>query len=102
DGPSVVTAELGSPETTAQVHPAQFTTALIEAAQSHGATLRIAVVEDLRQRDGAARGVRVDGETLEADAVVLAMGPWTGRLAARLRLPRVYGLTGCGVTLEGA
>ena len=102
DGPSVVTAELGSPKTTAQVHPAQFTTALIEAAQGHGATLRIAVVEDLRQRDGAARGVRVDGETLEADAVVLAMGPWTGRLATRLRLPPIHGLKGYSVTLEAA
>ena len=102
DGASVVTAELGSTQTTAQVHPAQFTTALIEAAQDHGAKLRIAVVEDLLQRDGAVRGVRVDGEVLEADAVVLAMGPWTGRLATRLRLPRVYGLKGYSVTLEAA
>jgi glycine/D-amino acid oxidase-like deaminating enzyme len=102
DAASVVTAELGSTQTTAQVHPAQFTTAVIEAAQGHGAKLRIAVVEDLLQRDGAARGVRVDGELLEADAVVLAMGPWTGRLATRLRLPRVYGLKGYSVTLEAA
>ena len=29
--------------------------------------------------------VTADGETLEGDAVVLAMGPWTGRLAGRLR-----------------
>ena len=102
DGASVITAELGSTQTTAQVHPAQFTTALIEAAQGHGAKLRIAVVEDLLQRDGAVRGVRVDGEVLEADAVVLAMGPWTGRLATRLRLPRMYGLKGYSVTLEAA
>ena len=102
DGAGIVTAELGSAETTAQVHPAQFTTALIEGAQRHGARLRIAVVEDLVQRDGAVRGVRVDGATLEADAVVLAMGPWTGRLATRLRLPRVQGLKGYSVTLDAA
>jgi glycine/D-amino acid oxidase-like deaminating enzyme len=102
DGVSVVTAELGSTQTTAQVHPAQFTTALIEAAQGHGAKLRIAVVEDLVQHDGAVRGVRVDGELLEADAVVLALGPWTGRLATRLRLPRIHGLKGYSVTLEAA
>ncbi|PYM25974.1 MAG: FAD-binding oxidoreductase [Candidatus Rokuibacteriota bacterium] len=102
DGAGVVTAELGSTETTAQVHPAQFTTALIEAARGHGAGLRIAVVEDLVQRDGAVRGVRVEGETLEADTVVLAMGPWTGRLATRLKLPRIYGLKGYSVTLEAA
>ena len=102
DGEGVVRAELGSTETTAQLHPEQFTTALIEGARRHGATLRIGVVEDLVQRDGAARGVRVDGATLEADAVVLAMGPWTGRLATPLKLPRIYGLKGYSVTLEAA
>ncbi|HEU5195713.1 MAG TPA: FAD-dependent oxidoreductase, partial [Methylomirabilota bacterium] len=100
DGAGVMRAELGSTETTAQVHPAQFTTALIEGARGHGAVLRIGVVEDLVQRDGVACGVRIDGETLDADAVVLAMGPWTGRLATRCRLPRIYGLKGYSVTVE--
>ena len=100
DGAGVMRAELGSTETTAQVHPAQFTTALIEGARGHGAVLRIGVVEDLVQRDGIARGVRIDGETLDADAVVLAMGPWTGRLATRCRLPRIHGLKGYSVTVE--
>jgi glycine/D-amino acid oxidase-like deaminating enzyme len=45
--------------------------------------------------------VRVDGETVEADAVVLALGPWTSRVAGR-RLPRVSGLKGYSVTLAGA
>ena len=102
DGAGVVTAALGSTETTAQVHPARFTTALVEAARARGATLRAGVVEDVVARDGVARGVRVDGETLEADAVVLAMGPWTGRLAPRLGLPSVRGLKGYSVTLTGA
>jgi glycine/D-amino acid oxidase-like deaminating enzyme len=99
DGAGVVTAALGSTETTAQVHPARFTAALIEAA---AARVRIGVVDGIVQRDGAARGVRVDGETLEADAVVLAMGPWTSRAATGLRLPRVRGLKGYSVTLAGA
>jgi glycine/D-amino acid oxidase-like deaminating enzyme len=98
DGAGAVTAELGSTETTAQVHPARFTTALLEAARARGADLRIGVVQELVHRDGAARGVRVDGEVLETDAVVLAMGPWTGRVAGRL-LPRVGGLKGYSVTL---
>src|ERR1700682_2630257 len=34
DGAGVVTAALGSPETTAQVHPARFTAALLDAAQA--------------------------------------------------------------------
>jgi glycine/D-amino acid oxidase-like deaminating enzyme len=102
DGAAVVTASLGSPETTAQVHPARFTAALIEAARSRGAALRIGVVEDVLRREGAARGVRVDGEPLEADAVVLAMGPWTGRLAGPLPLPAIHGLKGYSVTLAPA
>src|SRR5437870_1546648 len=80
DSAGVVTAALGSTETTAQVHPARFTEALLGAARARGAALRIGVVGAVIQRDGAARGVTVDGETLEAEAVVLAMGPWTGRL----------------------
>src|SRR3989442_11147713 len=99
DGAGVVTAALGSTETTAQVNPARFTAALLDAA---GAQLRIGVVEEIVQRDGAARGVSVDGETIEGDAVVLAMGPWTSRAARGLRLPAVYGLKGYSVTLAGA
>ena len=99
DGAGAVTAVLGTPETTAQVHPARFTEALLDAARARGSALRLGVVEDVVQQDGAARGIRVDGETIEADAVVLAMGPWTGRLAGRLALPRIGGLKGYSVTL---
>jgi glycine/D-amino acid oxidase-like deaminating enzyme len=98
DGAGVVTAALGSTETTAQVHPASFTAALIEAAR---ARVRIGVVEEIVERDGAAVGVRVDGATLMADAVVLALGPWTSHVAGR-RLPRVRGLKGYSVTLDAA
>ncbi|HEX9820855.1 MAG TPA: FAD-binding oxidoreductase [Methylomirabilota bacterium] len=98
DGAGVVTAALGSTETTAQVHPARFTAALLDAAR---APIRIGVVGNVVVRDGAARGVTVDGETLEADAVVLALGPWTSRVGG-LRLPRVRGLKGYSVTLAGA
>jgi glycine/D-amino acid oxidase-like deaminating enzyme len=49
-------------------------------------------------RGRTARGVTVDGETLEADAVVLAMGPWTGRVTG-VTLPRIHGLKGYSVTL---
>src|SRR3989475_2091060 len=99
DGAGIVTAALGSTETTAQIHPARFTSALLDAAR---AKLRIGVVEEIVQRDGVARGVRVGGETIEADAVVLAMGPWTSRAARGLRLPAVHGLKGYSVALAGA
>ena len=99
DAAGVVTAELGSTATTAQIHPARFTQALLEAAR---ARLRPGVVEDVMVRDGAAVGVRVSGEWLEADAVVLAMGPWTSRAVPGLRLPTVHGLKGYSVTLAAA
>ena len=75
DGAGVVTATLGSTETTAQVDPFAFTTALIEGARAHGAKLHIGRVDDLVERDGAVCGVRVDGTVIEADAVVVALGP---------------------------
>jgi glycine/D-amino acid oxidase-like deaminating enzyme len=101
DGSGIVTAALGSPETTAQVTPARFTAALIDAARARGARVHTGVVADVAWRGGAACGVvTAAGETLEGDAVVLAMGPWTGRLAGRLHLPSVYGLKGYSVTLD--
>jgi glycine/D-amino acid oxidase-like deaminating enzyme len=99
DGSGVVTAALGTAETTAQVHPRRFTQALLDAACARGAELLAGVVEGVVQRAGAAGGARIDGETVEADAVVLAMGPWTGRLAGRVPLPRIGGLRGHSVTL---
>ena len=100
DGAGVVTGALGSAETTAQVHPARFTTALLDAARTRGATLRIGVVERVVRDNGVARGVMVDGAVLEADAAVLAVGPWMSRVARGLHLPTVYGLKGYSVTLQ--
>ena len=43
-----VSQRLGSPENTAQVHPGQFTTAMLRAAEAHGATLRLGKVTGIR------------------------------------------------------
>jgi glycine/D-amino acid oxidase-like deaminating enzyme len=59
------------------------------------------VAEAVATRGRAVRGVTVDGEMLEADAVVLAMGPWTGRVAG-VTLPPIHGLKGYSVTLAAA
>jgi glycine/D-amino acid oxidase-like deaminating enzyme len=99
DAEGIVTDVLGSAETTAQVHPARFTAALVEEARARGATLRLGIVRGVVRHAGAARGVSVGGATLEGDAVVLAMGPWTGRVDATLALPRVGGLRGESVAL---
>ena len=88
-------ARLGSPETTAQVHPARFTEGLMRGAERHGARLVIGEAQGLvRDEGGAVRGVVVDGEAVAADAVVLALGPWSLRAAGWLDLPAVGALKG--------
>jgi glycine/D-amino acid oxidase-like deaminating enzyme len=101
DGPAIVAGALGTTETTALVHPALFTTALLDAARERGTELRKGVVQAVTTHGRAVSGVAVDGETIEADAVVLAMGPWTGRVTG-VALPRIQGLKGYSVTLAAA
>ena len=100
DSHGVPYAVLGTPATTAQVHPAKFTHALLDAALERGAQLRMGCVEGLEIDHGHVRGVRVDGQTLPADAVVIAMGPWSGHAAQWLPLPPVWGLKGHSITLQ--
>ena len=87
---------LGSAKTTAQVHPGKFTQAIMKAAQARGAELRIGRVNGVVQQEDTGRvwGVQVDGETIEGDAVVIAMGPWSILAGAWLPLPAVFGLKG--------
>jgi glycine/D-amino acid oxidase-like deaminating enzyme len=93
---------LGGPETTAQVHPGRFTEALMRAAEANGAEVRIGAVTDLLRGPGdrRVRGAIVDGGPVEADAVVIAMGPWSRLAAAWLPLPPVYGLKGHSIVFE--
>lgn len=93
-------AVLGTPATTAQVHPARFTQALLHAARARGAALHMGCVEGLEVVQGQVRGVRVDGHLLPADIVVIAMGPWSGLMAPWLSLPPVWGLKGHSITLQ--
>jgi glycine/D-amino acid oxidase-like deaminating enzyme len=101
-----VTGQLGTTETTAMVHPRLFTQALIRAAQAQGATLQIGTVTGIvRDEAGtAARGVVVEhgGEssTVEADAVVIAMGPWSVVAAGWLPLPEVHAYKGHSLLFE--
>jgi glycine/D-amino acid oxidase-like deaminating enzyme len=93
---------LGSPDTTAQVHPCRFTAAMMRAAEAHGAELRIGCVRGLVRGAGAAGvcGVEVDGGIIEGDAVVIAMGPWSVLAAQWLPLPAVYGLKGHSLVFD--
>ena len=105
-----ITGQLGSPQTTALVEPRAFTTGLMRAAEAEGAELRHGTVAGLvRGPTGAIGGVALDsGETLEADAVVIAMGPWSNlpkrgatRGATRwLPLPQVFGFKGHSLVFQ--
>jgi len=93
---------IGDTQTTAQIHPQRFTRALVDAALAQGATLRTGAVDGLAlSRDGSvAHGVTLAGEVLQADAVVVAMGPWSNLFRDVLGLPPVGGLKGYSVVLE--
>jgi glycine/D-amino acid oxidase-like deaminating enzyme len=89
----VIAGPLGTPDTTAIVHPHKFTSAVMGAAQGNGAQLRPGRVTGIRRSDNGltVRGVEVDGRVVEADAVVVAMGPWSLLAANWMALPAVFG-----------
>ena len=68
---------LGTGDTTAQVQPERFTTAMMRAAQENGAELRIGQVAGLvLDRSGTeVAGVNIEGNVIPCDAVVIALGP---------------------------
>jgi len=94
--------QLGGTDTTAQVHPAAFTAALMRAAQAQGAELRPGEVTGILkgQGDGRVVGVEVDGQPVAGDAVVIAMGPWSILATRWLPLPGVFGLKGHSLVFE--
>jgi len=89
----VIASLLGTPQTTAIVHPRKFTTAMMRAAQDNGAQLEIGIVTGLLRgrSESIVNGVEVDGSPVEADAVIIAMGPWSILAAQWLPLPIVFG-----------
>jgi glycine/D-amino acid oxidase-like deaminating enzyme len=84
---------IGTPETTAIVNPRKFSCAMMDAAQQHGAELRLGQITGLLRRSDelVVRGVEVEASAIEADATVIAMGPWSGLAAEWLPLPHVFG-----------
>ena len=89
--------QLGTIETTAQVTPGLFTQAMMTAS---GAKLIEGVVDGIALDHGTATGVFVDGQLLSADAVVIAMGPWSILACQWLPLPSVYGLKGHSIVFR--
>ena len=89
-----VHGRLSTAETTAQIHPAAFTEAMMAAATERGARLIEGCVQGIMLApDGKrATGAIVDDTELAADAVVIAMGPWSLLACRWLPLPAVYGV----------
>ncbi|WP_027524513.1 FAD-binding oxidoreductase [Bradyrhizobium sp. Ec3.3] len=89
----VIAHRLGTTDTTAIVHPRKFTSAMMNAALAQGAELRRGRVTGIaRDADGTtAKGVETDGGVIEADGVVIAIGPWSLLATQWMRLPAVYG-----------
>jgi glycine/D-amino acid oxidase-like deaminating enzyme len=82
-----INGQLSTSDTTAIVHPRKFTQGMMHAAEQHGAGLRIGQVTGL-----TGRNVEIGGETIIADAVVIAMGPWTLLASQWVRIPPVFGM----------
>jgi glycine oxidase len=64
-----------------------LTVRLAEAAQRLGATVSAGTVTGIRHAERRVTGVELDGAVVPCDAVVVAMGPWTGAAAAWLDSP---------------
>ena len=91
---SAVHGRLSTPATTAQIHPAAFTEAMMAGATERGARLVHGCVQSLTvSPDGTrATGAVVDDAELAADAVIVALGPWSSLACRWLPLPAVYGI----------
>ncbi|XP_043712838.1 putative oxidoreductase TDA3 [Telopea speciosissima] len=103
DGPAKDTKTIGTTETTAQVHPQLFTRTLLSSAvATHGVEVIIGEVDQVRLEGGQAQGVVLKGrdQVIKADAVVLALGPWSCRLPLLSTLFRVFGLKVHSIVLE--
>jgi glycine/D-amino acid oxidase-like deaminating enzyme len=96
-----ITGQIGTPQTTALVEPRAFTRSLMRAAEAGGAELRTGTAVDLARSGSAVDGVVLeDGEVVEGDAVVIAMGPWSILASRWLPLPGVYGFKGHSLVFE--
>ncbi|KAA8531654.1 hypothetical protein F0562_006629 [Nyssa sinensis] len=102
DGPARDPKIIGNTETTAQVHPQLFTrTLLSKAVADHGVEVVIGKLERVEVEGGRVRSVALEGgREINADVVVLALGPWTSKFSLLSTIFRVYGLKVHSIVLE--
>jgi glycine/D-amino acid oxidase-like deaminating enzyme len=74
---------------------------MMRAAEALGAEIRVGTVNGiLGAAEGRATGVQVDDYRIDADAVVIAMGPWSILATAWLPIPAVYGSKGHSIIYD--
>lgn len=102
DGPAKSPRTIGTTETTAQVHPQLFTKTLVaKAVEEYGLEVVIGKVENVEAAEGAVKAVvLVDGRRIEGDAVVLALGPWSGKFPVLRSIFRISGVKAHSIILE--
>ncbi|TXG59368.1 hypothetical protein EZV62_013941 [Acer yangbiense] len=104
DGPIKSPRTIGSPETTAQVHPKLFTKTLLnKAVNDYGVEVVIGKVErvGVEVEGGKVDSVVLEGGRVnESDSVVLALGPWSGKFEMLSSIFRVYGLKAHSIVVE--
>eukprot|EP00586_Coscinodiscus_wailesii_P012353 CAMPEP_0172507666 /NCGR_PEP_ID=MMETSP1066-20121228/205453_1 /TAXON_ID=671091 /ORGANISM="Coscinodiscus wailesii, Strain CCMP2513" /LENGTH=366 /DNA_ID=CAMNT_0013285293 /DNA_START=1 /DNA_END=1101 /DNA_ORIENTATION=- len=91
--------EMGGEGTIAQVHPKKLCRALFDKAQERVGTRLVvgSVVRVVLDDDDGVKGVELEnGEVIEADALIVACGPWTdsarGWFGSKVSLPRMLGV----------
>lgn len=72
------------------INPGRFVHSLADSVREHGAEIiEGRTVLDIKDRGTAGVDVITDGETLHADAVVLATGTWLGKLAREFGVKKI-------------
>ncbi|MFN3210362.1 MAG: NAD(P)/FAD-dependent oxidoreductase [Roseovarius sp.] len=64
--------------------PGQYVKALAQAAEALGTRMLRGTVTGIARESGKVTGVRLDGQTIECDTVVIAAGAWSKTLAETL------------------
>lgn len=84
------------------MQPQLFTkTLLSKAVEEYGLKVVIGKLERVEVAEGEAKAVVLEGGgAIDADTVVLALGPWTGNLSLLSSLFRVYGLKAHSIVVE--
>jgi glycine/D-amino acid oxidase-like deaminating enzyme len=75
--------EMGNPDTTAQVHPYQFTTSMAQLAEERGAEVVLGSATKINHSDDRVSSVTytekgtAQSKTIPATDVIISAGPWT-------------------------